>query len=91
MFNAILLILLGASIICLGAFAIKKPTSGFWRPAGLDKNSYPNKGYIEYLKFAGIFTIKLGSYLLLGGIIVLLATIPCFEQSSPRATQHFVK
>lgn len=72
MLFTIFLLLLGALIICLGIFAIKKPISWFFRPIGLKRDSEPSAGFIDYIKFAGVISIVFGAILFIFGILSLL-------------------
>ncbi|MEC0137218.1 hypothetical protein P4H94_10075 [Paenibacillus macerans] len=72
MLFTIFLLLLGALIVCLGIFAIKKPTSWLFRPIGLPKDSDPSAGFIGYIKFAGVISIALGVIFWIFGILSLL-------------------
>lgn len=71
MFNAIFLMILGASIIALGVFAIKKPASGMWRSVGWNKDRDPSEDFMAYIKLAGSLAVFLGALLFLGGILAL--------------------
>ncbi|RRJ66439.1 hypothetical protein EHV15_28580 [Paenibacillus oralis] len=72
MLFTIFLLLFGVLVIGLGIFAIKKPTSWFFRPIGLQRDSEPSAGFIDYIKFAGVITIVLGVIFLIFGILSLL-------------------